>query len=72
MARICREGNLTRFHQIQKISKLRRFQLVRDKTAQGYSKLKQIHIVIDIWELREVLPMARIMSRQGAVFTKGN
>ena len=44
------EGKLMRFHQIQKIPKLRRFQLVRDKTAQGYSKLKQIHIVIDIWE----------------------
>ena len=41
-------------------TKFRRFQLVRDKPAQGDSKLKQIHIVIDIWELREVVPMARI------------
>ena len=59
-----------RFHQIPK---LLRFQLVRDKTAQGDSKLKQIHIIVDIWELREVLPMARILSdmlRQGLFFTK--
>ena len=54
------EGRLRRFHQIQEIPKLRRFQLVREKTAHWDSKLKQIHIVIDIWELREVVPMARI------------
>ena len=54
------EGKLMRFHQIQKISKLWRFQFVRDKTAQGDSKLMQIHIIIDILELREVVPMARI------------
>ena len=67
------EGKFMRFHQIQKISKLWRFQLVRDKTAQGDSKLKQIYIIVDIWELREVVPMARIlsdMSRQGSFFTK--
>ena len=56
-----------RFHQIKEI------QLVREKTAQGDSKLKQIHIIIDIWESREVVPMARILSdmlRQGTFFTK--
>ena len=41
---------LLRFHQIKEISKLRRFQLVRDKPAYGDSKLKQIYIIVDIWE----------------------
>ena len=59
------EGKLMRFHQIMEISKLWRFQLVRDKTTQGDSKLKQIHIIVDILELREVVPMARICRGRG-------
>ena len=66
MARICRgRGRFSRreFNEISPNSEdfqIMRFQLVQDKPAEGDSNLKQIHIIADIWELREVVPMARI------------